>query len=47
VFAPADKAVSAHLARSLNVSDLTATLLVNRGVREPSEARGLPLRPLR
>jgi single-stranded-DNA-specific exonuclease len=40
VFAPADKAVSAHLARSLNVSDLTATLLVNRGVREPSEARG-------
>jgi len=40
VFAQADKTASAHLARSLNVSDLTATLLVNRGVREPSEARG-------
>jgi single-stranded-DNA-specific exonuclease len=40
VFAQADKAASAHLARSLQVSDLTATLLVNRGVREPSEARG-------
>jgi len=40
VFARADKTVSARLAYSLNVSDLTATLLVNRGVREPSEARG-------
>ncbi|HLY10310.1 MAG TPA: single-stranded-DNA-specific exonuclease RecJ [Planctomycetota bacterium] len=40
VFAHADKTASAHLARSLNVSDLTATLLVNRGVREPAEARG-------
>ncbi|HLY73562.1 MAG TPA: single-stranded-DNA-specific exonuclease RecJ [Planctomycetota bacterium] len=40
MFAQADKTASAHLARSLNVSDLTATLLVNRGVREPSEARG-------
>src|SRR5262249_13071633 len=40
VFARADKAASARLARSLNVSDLTATLLVNRGVREPAEARG-------
>jgi len=40
VFAPADKTASAKLARSLNVSDLTATLLVNRGVREPADAKG-------
>src|SRR5258705_11411942 len=40
VFAPADRTASAKLARSLNVSDLTATLLVNRGVREPADARG-------
>ncbi|MBV8878795.1 MAG: hypothetical protein JO332_02415, partial [Planctomycetaceae bacterium] len=40
MFARADKTASARLAHSLNVSDLTATLLVNRGVREPSEARG-------
>jgi single-stranded-DNA-specific exonuclease len=40
VFAPADRSASARLAHSLNVSDLTATLLVNRGVREPSDARG-------
>src|SRR4051812_24828130 len=40
VFAQADKSASARLAQSLQVSDLTATLLVNRGVREPSEARG-------
>lgn len=40
VFAPADRSLSAQLARSLQVSDLTATLLVNRGVREPADARG-------
>src|SRR6185295_16253647 len=40
VFAQADKTASAKLAHSLHVSDLTATLLLNRGVREPSEARG-------
>lgn len=40
VFAPADRSASARLAHSLNVSDLTATLLVNRGVREPADARG-------
>ena len=40
MFAPADKTASARLAHSLNVSDLTATLLVNRGVREPADARG-------
>src|SRR5438045_1639754 len=40
VFGPADKTASARLAHSLNVSDLTATLLVNRGVREPADARG-------
>src|SRR5579863_8269248 len=40
VYAPADRTASARLARSLNVSDLTATLLVNRGMREPAEARG-------
>ncbi|MBI3856269.1 MAG: single-stranded-DNA-specific exonuclease RecJ, partial [Planctomycetes bacterium] len=39
-FAPADRTASARLAHSLNVSDLTATLLVNRGVREPADARG-------
>jgi single-stranded-DNA-specific exonuclease len=40
VFAQADKTASAKLAHSLHVSDLTATLLLNRGVREASEARG-------
>ena len=40
VFARADRSASARLAHSLNVSDLTATLLVNRGVREPADARG-------
>src|SRR5204862_3030228 len=40
VFAPADRTASARLAHSLQVSDLTATLLVNRGVREPADARG-------
>jgi single-stranded-DNA-specific exonuclease len=40
VFARADKTASARLAQSLQVSDLTATLLVNRGVRDASEARG-------
>ncbi|HZE96552.1 MAG TPA: single-stranded-DNA-specific exonuclease RecJ [Planctomycetota bacterium] len=40
MFARADKAASARLANSLNVSDLTATLLVNRGVRDAAEARG-------
>lgn len=40
VFAQADKAASAHLASSLHVSDLTARLLINRGLSEPSEARG-------
>ncbi len=39
VFAPADRAASARLAHGLNISGLTATLLVNRGVREPGEAR--------
>jgi single-stranded-DNA-specific exonuclease len=40
VFAPVDRTVSAHLAHSLNISALAATLLVNRGVREPADARG-------
>lgn len=40
VFAPADRTASARLAQSLQLSDLTATLLVNRGVREPADARG-------
>jgi len=40
VFAPADRTASARLAHSLQVSDLTATLLVNRGVREPADAKG-------
>jgi len=40
VFAQADKAVSARLAHSLHVSDLTATLLINRGVLDASDARG-------
>jgi single-stranded-DNA-specific exonuclease len=39
VFAPADRAASARLAHGLHISALTATLLVNRGVREPLEAR--------
>ncbi len=39
VFAPADKAVSAQLARGLNLSPITATLLVNRGIRDASEAK--------
>src|SRR6185295_15519989 len=39
VFAQADKTASARLAHSLQVSDLTATLLLNRGVREPGEAK--------
>src|SRR5262249_8314806 len=39
-FARADKAASARLAHSLQVSDLTATLLVNRGVKDAVEARG-------
>lgn len=40
MFARADKTASARLAHSLHVSDLTATLLLNRGVSEPAEARG-------
>jgi single-stranded-DNA-specific exonuclease len=39
VVAAADKAASMRLASGLNISPLTATLLVNRGVREPSEAK--------
>ena len=39
MFARSDRDVSARLARGLNISPLTATLLVNRGVREPSEAK--------
>jgi single-stranded-DNA-specific exonuclease len=39
VFAPADKAASARLAHGLNISPITATLLVNRGIREASEAK--------
>jgi single-stranded-DNA-specific exonuclease len=40
VFAQADKTASARLAHSLHVSDLTATLLINRGVLDASDARG-------
>jgi single-stranded-DNA-specific exonuclease len=40
VFAAPDKTASARLAHSLHVSDLTATLLINRGVLDPSDARG-------
>jgi single-stranded-DNA-specific exonuclease len=39
VFARADKAASQRLAASINISPVTATLLVNRGVRDPAEAR--------
>ena len=39
VFAEADREASARLARGLNISSVTATLLVNRGVRDPAEAR--------
>jgi single-stranded-DNA-specific exonuclease len=39
VFARADRDASSRLARGLNISPLTATLLVNRGVREPADAR--------
>jgi len=39
VFAEADRPAGAVLARSLNISAVTATLLVNRGVRDPGEAR--------
>ena len=38
VFAPADRTASSKLARSLQVSDLTATLLVNRGKQEEAAA---------
>jgi len=40
VFAQADRTASARLAHSLHVSDLTATLLINRGVLDASDARG-------
>ncbi len=40
VFADADRGASDRLARALNIAPLTATLLVNRGVREPGDARG-------
>jgi single-stranded-DNA-specific exonuclease len=39
VFASADREAGALLARALGLSPLTGTLLVNRGVRDPGEAR--------
>ncbi len=39
VFAPTDRGASARLARALDIAPVTATLLVNRGIREPAEAR--------
>ncbi len=39
VFAPADKAASARLACAVNISAVTATLLINRGVRDAEEAK--------
>src|ERR1043166_146304 len=39
VFAETDREASGLLARGLNISPVTATLLVNRGVREAAEAR--------
>jgi single-stranded-DNA-specific exonuclease len=39
VFARADKDASQRLAASANISPVTATLLVNRGVRDAAEAR--------
>jgi single-stranded-DNA-specific exonuclease len=39
VFARTDRAAGARLARALNISPLTATLLVNRGLSDPDEAR--------
>ena len=39
VFAEPDRAAGARLAHALNLSVVTATLLVNRGVSEPAEAR--------
>ena len=38
VFASADRGASRRLAASIRVSDVTATLLVNRGVTDPAEA---------
>lgn len=39
VFARTDRAAGERLARALNISGVTATLLVNRGLRDPAEAR--------
>lgn len=39
VFARTDRAAGERLARALNISCVTATLLVNRGLRDPAEAR--------
>ncbi len=39
VFAPADRPAAEELARALRISPVTALLLVNRGVRDPLEAR--------
>jgi single-stranded-DNA-specific exonuclease len=39
VFAPADRPLASRLAGALRISPLAATLLVNRGVREPGDAR--------
>ena len=39
VFAAADRLASAQLARGLNLSPITAQLLVNRGIRDASEAK--------
>jgi single-stranded-DNA-specific exonuclease len=39
VFASADKGAGARLAAALNISPVTATLLLNRGVRDADEAR--------
>jgi single-stranded-DNA-specific exonuclease len=39
VFAGADREAGARLARDLRISALTATLLLNRGVRDAAEAR--------
>jgi len=39
VFAPGDRAAGDRLARALGIAPLTGLLLVNRGIRDPEEAR--------
>src|SRR5262245_2450714 len=39
VFAPQERALAGNLARALRISPVTAQVLINRGIREPNDAK--------